>query len=434
MNRIENERGQAIVLIALAMVAVLGFAALAVDGGRIYSEKRRAQNAADSAAYAAASAAAGGQNQATAIAAGLNQASFNAYTDANPANNPGQDLDVMIFNPPVDGPYAGNNAYYQAKIRNKVDPVFSQVVYPNGLEIAAEAVAFVQPPGPISPGDAIVALTPHDCQGMKFHGSNNSIIKVKGGNIKSHSDRVSNNPSCNSITQDGTAGTVEIINGNLISAGSQYFPTGTLTISPYVTPQQNVNIPPLPVLPTPDCSNLPEQSYQNGNATLSPGIYRNGLTIKNNTVVTLQPGMYCLDDDLNANGGRLIGQGVMIVMRKGSFVLTAQASIELYRPDDLVDAAGKQWGGMLLFMPLTNTGEVKVTGGSDTVFGGTIYAPGPPKNTAQPKCKIEGNSGAFGVYSSIYCYSVEIGGSSNVTVYYDAGKNYQAAPILELSQ
>ncbi len=42
-----TQSGQAIVLMALAMVALLAFTALAIDGGRFYAQRRAAQNAAD---------------------------------------------------------------------------------------------------------------------------------------------------------------------------------------------------------------------------------------------------------------------------------------------------------------------------------------------------------------------------------------------------
>jgi Flp pilus assembly protein TadG len=45
--------GQAIVLIAFAMVGLLAFMVLAIDGGRFYQQRRRAQNAADMSALAA---------------------------------------------------------------------------------------------------------------------------------------------------------------------------------------------------------------------------------------------------------------------------------------------------------------------------------------------------------------------------------------------
>lgn len=49
-----TEKGQALILIALAAVGLFAFAALAIDGSRVYSEKRHAQNAADTAALAGA--------------------------------------------------------------------------------------------------------------------------------------------------------------------------------------------------------------------------------------------------------------------------------------------------------------------------------------------------------------------------------------------
>jgi uncharacterized membrane protein len=49
-----TERGQALILLVFAVVGLLGFTALAIDGGMIYSDRRIAQNAADAAAVAGA--------------------------------------------------------------------------------------------------------------------------------------------------------------------------------------------------------------------------------------------------------------------------------------------------------------------------------------------------------------------------------------------
>ncbi|MEW6569318.1 MAG: pilus assembly protein TadG-related protein [Chloroflexota bacterium] len=49
-----TERGQAIVLLALGFVILLASTGLAIDGGMVYTERRRAQNAADAAAMAGA--------------------------------------------------------------------------------------------------------------------------------------------------------------------------------------------------------------------------------------------------------------------------------------------------------------------------------------------------------------------------------------------
>src|SRR5258707_8537905 len=49
-----SEGGQALVVIALAAVVLFGFVALAIDGSAKFSDRRHAQNAADTAALAAA--------------------------------------------------------------------------------------------------------------------------------------------------------------------------------------------------------------------------------------------------------------------------------------------------------------------------------------------------------------------------------------------
>ena len=47
-----SERGQALVLIALAFLVLIGFTALAIDGGMTYSDRRISQAVSDSASLA----------------------------------------------------------------------------------------------------------------------------------------------------------------------------------------------------------------------------------------------------------------------------------------------------------------------------------------------------------------------------------------------
>jgi uncharacterized membrane protein len=53
-DKITTEKGQAMVLLVLAFIVLLGFAALAIDGGMVYSDRRISQNAADAASLAGA--------------------------------------------------------------------------------------------------------------------------------------------------------------------------------------------------------------------------------------------------------------------------------------------------------------------------------------------------------------------------------------------
>lgn len=56
INRLRNENGQVLVLVALLMTVIMGFAAFAVDIGRVTVVKSKLQNAADAAALAGAAA------------------------------------------------------------------------------------------------------------------------------------------------------------------------------------------------------------------------------------------------------------------------------------------------------------------------------------------------------------------------------------------
>jgi Flp pilus assembly protein TadG len=50
--RARRERGQTLIIIAVALVGLLALAGLAIDGGNLFMKRRRAQNAADAGALA----------------------------------------------------------------------------------------------------------------------------------------------------------------------------------------------------------------------------------------------------------------------------------------------------------------------------------------------------------------------------------------------
>ncbi|MGY1913958.1 pilus assembly protein TadG-related protein [Blastococcus sp. SYSU DS0973] len=77
-RRLRDERGASAVLIALLMIPLLGFGALAVDVAALYSEKQQLQNGADAAALAIA------HDCASALpACGVAQATADTLTEAN---------------------------------------------------------------------------------------------------------------------------------------------------------------------------------------------------------------------------------------------------------------------------------------------------------------------------------------------------------------
>ena len=177
-RQLPSERGQAMILIVLAIVGLVGITALAVDGGMYYADRRRAQNAADSAVLAASLARLRGQNyQSVALA----RAQQNGYEDD------GVKSSIEVNAPPVSGPYEGNSEYIQIVITSHYNTTFGSVVGIHELTNNVEAVARAKPPeyGPLMQGYAVVSLAPaSDCAAQRsFWAHGESTLVISGGGI-----------------------------------------------------------------------------------------------------------------------------------------------------------------------------------------------------------------------------------------------------------
>jgi Flp pilus assembly protein TadG len=129
--RLKSERGQAFVLVAVAMVMCLGMAALVLDVGNWFRDKRRLQGTVDAAALA-------GAQQLPDDSSG---AQGQALTYAN--KNGG---DVSGSNIVITSQYQANDTITVNGQRN--DPgIFTRVIAIPGADISATATARVGPPG-----------------------------------------------------------------------------------------------------------------------------------------------------------------------------------------------------------------------------------------------------------------------------------------------
>lgn len=127
------ERGQALIVIAIAIVVLAGVMALVVDGGNTFLDRRNAQNAADSAALAAALARVrGGQNP---VSVALASAAQNGY------GNNGVSSVVTINIPPASGPHAGDVEYIQVVIVSHVKTYLASLVGWSQFTNEVQAVA-----------------------------------------------------------------------------------------------------------------------------------------------------------------------------------------------------------------------------------------------------------------------------------------------------
>ena len=397
-TNIKKESGQALVMIALAAVALFAFAALAIDGSNVFSDRRHAQNAADTSAMAAAL---------SKIRAGTWNADGLARAASNGYDNDGSTNEVYVYNPPIDGVYAGNTEYIQVKITSHVKTFFARVIGIPQVTNRVEAVTRAIPSGitPLFDGNAVVGLAPHDCKSVTYQGNANTTIT--GSNIFVNSDcsdaAFFNNSSAASLT-------VPCLN----SVGGITYNPGAINVSggclasgaaPYVYPPENYFYPDVV---------CPAGGSQTG-STLNPGTYSGQFPPSG--VTTLASGVYCVNGDFRVNGGdTLTGNGVFIVMQSGDVLFNGGATLNLSAIPGPMDPDSNPYGGLLLYMPMSNCDTITINGNSASTFTGTIFAP-------CADVSILG-TGAGGLNGQVIGYTVDLSGTSEVIINYNNNENW----------
>ena len=171
----KSESGQVLYLLVFGIISLIGFTALAIDGGRLYSERRVVQGVSDTASFTGAvyigrASSVTESVKSTAILAADEIAKDNGYDDA--------DADVSVATTIVQEGY-----YYlvTTNITSEIDPTFAQVVYNGPMQVAARAITRVLPVKDIIFGNALISLNTDDCDTLYFSGS--SDIDINGSGI-----------------------------------------------------------------------------------------------------------------------------------------------------------------------------------------------------------------------------------------------------------
>ena len=446
MRRInlKSERGQTVVLLALAFVALLGFTALAIDGGMVYANRRHMQNASDAASLAGGSAVAmylenhyvvysdWSCSDSRVISAQINatnggeitairSAAVNDYTiDADIADMNGVDTDC------IQGYDNGSwiERYIDVKtfITSDTPTAFAHFVYNGPLRNTVEAVTRVKPRIPLAFGNAIVALG-MDCQdaGIDFDGDSGVI--VSGGGIFSN--------SC--IDTQGGVG-VAVYGGYDITCRTPdcYDDHGGAgSISPM--PEEGMGRA-LPresyAVPNPDCASLPYHGNYNGDGTLEPGRY-DRIRILNGDHV-FEPGLYCVANEVTITGGTVAGSNITLYLEGGDYTSNGNATINLTAPPvrNCGDPCKTHNGlpGVLIYLADGNTGEAALLGNEDSNYLGLVYA---PDGTVQ----AGGTSSTMAaVHAQLIGHYVKVHGNTDVEINFDDGLNYQIPASLDLNK
>lgn len=197
MERKHSEKGQALILIALAAVGLFGFAALAIDGSRSYSDRRHAQNAADSAALAAALAY---QRHNDLYVAANTRATTNGYDGGASNDVTVVATDIAEGSGICPGDTVGKDI--TVTIVSFLDSTFARIIgrteFKNTVTATSRSCGFYR--APLLNGYPVIGLSnyntigqPRGC-GFTTGNSHSSEWEIEGGGVYSNGCAFSSNP------------------------------------------------------------------------------------------------------------------------------------------------------------------------------------------------------------------------------------------------
>jgi Flp pilus assembly protein TadG len=425
-----HERGQALIILALALIGLLGFAALAIDGGMVYSDRRMAQSAVDAAALAGAAKAAQSLDAqgidydaftacnlaqiTTAKEAAVNGAIYRADTNHFTISTPMTAEQGVETSCGIVSAGLYDDKYIDVKVRVTftTPPAFVHLFIPGGVRNTVEAVARIRPRANSVIGQGLVSLHhPYENKnsgdgGMKFHSAE---ITVEGGGVFSN--------SC--LVVDGNtkvdADSIAYFESSKIANNADIDPDppthATKRVGPYG-------------IPKPACDGSEPKTATNGSIT--PGNF-SSIYVGNGSTVKMAGGLYCIDGQFEIKNGGTIqletpGQGVTLYIKKGGIKGTG-GTINLQAP--LNDSLGGT-PGLVIYVDPDSGGDIEYTGNGGSDLTGTVYAPG-------SYVKIEGtNNITTQLHAQIIADTIDVGGGGVIQIFFDEDDNYKHAPLLEL--
>ena len=417
-----TEQGQAIVLIALSIVVLIAFTGLAIDGGNVFSDRRQAQNAADTAAISSALSLARGATATEWRSKGESIALANGYGSGVTVHLC-SDTSLGSCPPPYDGSDSDihPDEYLHVVIISTVDTFFAPVIGVHQLTNRVESIARAKPPAEMFFGNAMISV----CTDGKasFAANGGAATTVTGGGIFVNSD----SDDC-AFDINGGSGSLEVPSVSVV--GEACLGPGETDIGDAGTvPVEGVD-----QLQPPDytwldellaCASAPLNAYTVSGNTLTP----NNSTIRVSNkfppsgVENLGPGVYCLYKGftITNTGAVLNGTGVTFVLMDGNLTLNG-GEIRLSAP-----VIGNT-AGLLFYQPAFNDGSsnnMSITGNAVLELSGTIIAP-------SVEVAVAGTPGMV-IDGQIIGCDVSLSGSSGGAINYDDEKNIDDPPQIELT-
>jgi hypothetical protein len=488
----KSEKGQALVIIALAAVGLFAFTALAVDGSRVFSDRRHAQNAADTAALAAALAKirtpdyppnAPNAPDLAAIAAGEDRAESNGYiTDAD-SNVQVHICDEAGLVPPCEGLPATADTpeekaeFIQVVIRLSTKTTFARIIGWQEVRSIVTAVARAKTGSSIVQ-DGLAAISALTQTGIGIKMDGNIILDVINSGVFSNSNSNSTCPPPGGSIYSNGNNTLDVDTNYTVGSNSTSTGTFCMSSNTNVDPNdQTVAGPQIPYPPTninppvPSITCSPDPITITGN-TINPGTLTSQFTIPSTYGnYTFATGNYCFENGANINGNinltaqpdvkfRINGGGFTIngntslqcdgemlihsVTGPGVKILgnsiTNCSSITFYMSSGTVYFSGTSsntisaptsgdYKGLLIYLPYLNTTPLRIEGNSNQHFTGSIIG-------VSSDITVAGNNTSFAVNSQFVGYTFTVSGNINFTVNYDPALQYlpPEGPSIEFTE
>lgn len=379
-TKTSSETGQIMVLLAIAFMGLLAFAALAIDVGMVYSDRRYAQNVADSAALA-------GVNSAGTIIRDINAVDFNcssngsvvsaieaakvaavARATANKIPITVQDLSTAKHGVQIICDSTAKYIDVKVMITTDTKPSFIQLFNNSPLRNTVTSVSRVIPRTPVAAGNTIVSLS-LQADSLVIKGT--VTIGIDNGGIHSNG----------SITKSGASGSIKVEHGTISAVGTiDTFDWQGSTLVPHAPVMAK------PAIPKPNCNGVTNRTTGNKAATglLDPGLYENGIA-----AATLKPGLYCLRGSISLNGSDVLqnqtrdgDHGVTIMMLEGDVDMLGNSGAKLYAPRNVNPSTAVNGAipGLLFYVDENNscnttTNCIKLNGTNDGMYQGTVFVP-----------------------------------------------------------
>ena len=360
--------GQAIVLISAVIAVLLLAVGLAIDAGQLYVNRRAAQNAADSAAWAGAVVLFDGGNVSQAKSAANADAAKNGYSSG-----------ITVNSPPLSGNAIGDPFFVEVSISQAVTPTF----FTGSRTLSVRAVAGATRTGTgdgmlvtRSSGSTTLLLTGNGAlgvtsSGVQVNSSAVDAISLDVGDITAPYTRVVGNPG---FAYNDIGRIIPAATSSASSVADPFYASAT------------VNLPGPPVSSS---KAAVDQTCASSTAVpLTPGTYTGGIRVQGSCQVTLTPGVYILMGGGSSLGFQILGSSTVSITGSGGVLIfntssswpgtgTTCGSIDLNTTGSVSLRAQTvgSYAGIVIYQDRNCTGSMRLENSGARTLDGTIYLP-----------------------------------------------------------